>query len=394
MRVAGGRGGDIEDFLFLESARQKSSGRGGKEIQHTNLKSPYPVVRTDVTNNKKGIVRTFVLFEGEDEEEAARMFCLDLFSESLEECKEVLVELIEEKRATSAVTSENEKRNRKYCEIRLPEEADAMKLAERYLAVEEEGDAFRVHATIVESLFPSMKELGTKVGTDKVVHHGYHRFYERHLSGLRAKQIKILEIGLARGSSMNMWCGYFPGAEIFGIDITLHESCQPCKLGEGIYVFSGDTMDEEFVGGLPVEELDVIVDDGAHTPASQLSAFNFLFDKLKDGGVYMIEDIETSYWTRGELYGYKYGGGGVGMREGENIVEIFKNLADSVNREFFTDQWVHSVEYLSDEAVAGVASVEFGQNVIVITKRKGLGDKETYYERYYRMAENVEGYRK
>ena len=98
----------------------------------------------------------------------------------------------------------------------------------------------RYCSDLESAIFPSMRELGELTGTDKVIHHGYHRFYEKWFGGIRGKDLKLLEIGLARGSSMNMWCGYFPGAEIYGIDITLDERCQPCKLGQGIFVFSGD----------------------------------------------------------------------------------------------------------------------------------------------------------
>ena len=245
------------------------------------------------------------------------------------------------------------------------------------------------------ALFPSMKELGALTGTDKVTHHGYHRFYEKWFGGMRGRNLKLLEIGLARGSSMNMWCGYFPAAEIYGIDITLDERCQPCRLGQGIFVFSGDSGDPGFLGGLRKGiggKVQIIVDDGAHTPESQLAAFNYLFtDVLEGGGVYAIEDIETSYWTRGSLYGNEYEGGGVGRRGGKNVVEVFKGLADIVNREFWTGSFSH-VEGLSDEACKQVESVEFGHNLIVIKKRVDGAGEGAYLDRIYRMRDNVEGY--
>jgi hypothetical protein len=97
------------------------------------------------------------------------------------------------------------------------------------------------------------------------------------------------------------------------------------------------------------------------------------------------------------LYGYEFGGGGVGERGGKNVVEVFKGLADSVNREFFTAKGVWGVAGLEDDVVREVESVEFGQNVIIVRKREqsdlgGEDGGEEFYERYYRMAENVEGY--
>lgn len=243
------------------------------------------------------------------------------------------------KRAESAKTSTHERRYRRaYCDLRLHVNADPMSLTKEFIGALG-GDFARVHEMLHSTLYPTMLELGTAVQTDKIVWHGYHRFYEKHFSKLRSRpQLKLLEIGLARGSSMNLWCGYFPTANIYGVDITLHSSCMPCRLADGIFVFSGDTTNSPFMKNLTnvlgSQSMDIIVDDGAHTPESQLSAFNHLFHfALKPGGVYIIEDIETSYWTRGELYGYSYSGGGRDPENpGSNVVNIFKNLADSINR--------------------------------------------------------------
>ena len=78
-------------------------------------------------------------------------------------------------------------------------------------------------ATAEKIIFPTMNVLGTETTTDKVTHHGYHRFYERHFTEFRdQRNLRIFEIGLARGSSTNLWCGYFKTAVIVGVDITLH----------------------------------------------------------------------------------------------------------------------------------------------------------------------------
>jgi hypothetical protein len=64
----------------------------------------------------------------------------------------------------------------------------------------------------------TMEELGGKTHTDKVYHHGYHRFYPFFLEPVRAKNaispIKMLEIGYLHGESFEMWKLYFPGATI------------------------------------------------------------------------------------------------------------------------------------------------------------------------------------
>jgi hypothetical protein len=267
-----------------------------------------------------------------------------------------------------------------------------------------------------------MAPLGWETGTDKVTRHGYHRIYEKYFGEpLRSSAgLKVLEIGLEEGSSMNLWCRYFPTAEIVGVDINLHPDCQPCKLGEGVYVYGGDTRDGELLRRITEKEeegdrqggrgkaeeskqFDIIVDDGAHTPHSQIFAFNFLFKHgLADGGVYFIEDVETSYWTKGELFGNVYGGGGLGRggESGQNIVEVFKKLADEANREFFAERAAEQGDLIGglDWKAAGmVESVEFGPNIIAVKKKNRKNNEDgsnsrMYYDRAYIFSNNVEGY--
>jgi hypothetical protein len=41
---------------------------------------------------------------------------------------------------------------------------------------------------------------------------------------------------------------------------------------------------------------DVVIDDGSHVSAHQITSFYFLFNHLRAGGFYVIEDIQTSFW--------------------------------------------------------------------------------------------------
>jgi len=47
--------------------------------------------------------------------------------------------------------------------------------------------------------------------------------------------------------------------------------------------------------------------------------------------------------------------------------------------------------FLNESAVGAAESVEFGQNCIIITKKKN-GANDQFYNRYYRMSDNVQGY--
>lgn len=52
---------------------------------------------------------------------------------------------------------------------------------------------------------------GSKFGTDKILEHGFHRFYSRHLEIYRGVPgVAMLEIGIAQNKSLQMWLEYFP----------------------------------------------------------------------------------------------------------------------------------------------------------------------------------------
>ena len=40
---------------------------------------------------------------------------------------------------------------------------------------------------------------------------------------------------------------------------------------------------------------DIIVDDGGHSMKQQITSFTYLLPKVRSGGVYIIEDLQTSY---------------------------------------------------------------------------------------------------
>lgn len=113
--------------------------------------------------------------------------------------------------------------------------------------------------------------------------------------------------------------------------------------------------------------LDLIIDDGSHIPWHQVLTFDVLFrELLAPGGTYIIEDIETSYWSsdRASLYNYKIPNAGLG--QGGSVVERFKSIVDVINRKFFArpDFSVigkHKVDHL-------IASISFSRNCIIIEK--------------------------
>jgi hypothetical protein len=41
---------------------------------------------------------------------------------------------------------------------------------------------------------------------------------------------------------------------------------------------------------------DIIIDDGSHLSAHQIATFEHLYGALREGGVYVVEDVQTPFW--------------------------------------------------------------------------------------------------
>ena len=72
---------------------------------------------------------------------------------------------------------------------------------------------------------------------------------------------------------------------------------------------------------------DIIIDDGGHTMQQQITSFKVLFPHVKSGGIYVIEDLHTSY-----PYGPNYPAYYVCGNPCElTAVDLLKMLIDCVN---------------------------------------------------------------
>jgi hypothetical protein len=139
-----------------------------------------------------------------------------------------------------------------------------------------------------------------------IVHkwHHYIPLYDRYFSPYRGKKIKFLEIGVSKGGSLQLWRKYFgDGAIIYGIDIN-----PECEKYNGLsgQVRIGSQADKTFLTRV-VDEMggvDIILDDGSHQMEHVSETLKHLFPLLNNGGLYMIEDLHTSYW---KSYGGEYG---------------------------------------------------------------------------------------
>jgi hypothetical protein len=210
--------------------------------------------------------------------------------------------------------------------------------------------------------------ISRKNDTDKVYHHGYHFFYQQHFNNFRFDKFKMLEIGFGGGASMKTWVEYFPNADITVMDINVElDYSERCR------VIKGDQSNHSDLDSIKnyIGKAKLILDDGSHNPLHQFDTFNFLFKNLLEpGGVYIIEDIEVSYWNpESTLYGYKSGY--------FNLVDSFKKYQEMINSEFT------GVNNLLD-----ISTITFAQNCIIITKK--TDEEKAYFDRHYRFNQCVD----
>jgi len=156
----------------------------------------------------------------------------------------------------------------------------AADLAERYGF---DGDLAAIYAT----------------NRDYEVHkwHHYIPLYDRYLAKYRGTPVRFLEIGVAKGGSLQMWRRFLgERAVLFGIDIR-----KGCAEFDGLFgqVRIGSQDDAEFLFRV-VDEMggiDVVLDDGSHRMSHIEASLRALYPRLAKGGSYMIEDLHAAYWA-------------------------------------------------------------------------------------------------
>lgn len=124
---------------------------------------------------------------------------------------------------------------------------------------------------------------------DKGTIHSYIPSYEKLLSPYR-NGCTIMEVGIAMGYSLKMWGEYFTNSKIIGADINMSFDKAPFADPKFDIILS-DATKPEFLEHVKDYTFDVIIDDGSHMYEDQKATFLLLKDKMKKGGIYIIEDI-------------------------------------------------------------------------------------------------------
>lgn len=156
----------------------------------------------------------------------------------------------------------------------------------------------------------------------RLIHKWWHYFgvYERHLAAYRGEPVRLIEFGVFHGGSLQMWKHFLgPQAQIIGVDIDVRCAAMA---EPGVEIVIGDQEDRQLHAQLREKygEFDIVIDDGGHMMRQQIVTFEELYPAIKPGGIYLAEDLHTSYFPR-------WGGG---YRRPDTFIEYSKKFIDQL----------------------------------------------------------------
>ena len=169
----------------------------------------------------------------------------------------------------------------------------------------------------------------------------------------RNTPVRMLEIGVYKGGSLDMWREYFgEDATIFGIDIDAECAAYATPPNQ---VRIGSQDDPHFLRSVTEEigPLDIVLDDGSHIGRHQRASFDTLFPAVKEGGLYVIEDLHTSYWPVSHEGGYR--------RKG-TAIEHVKTMIDDMHG------WYHR-KAITTPAKDQIGAIHIYDSMVVLEKR-------------------------
>ena len=198
--------------------------------------------------------------------------------------------------------------------------------------------------------------------TDKL-EHGYTAVYEKYFENIRDHKLQILEIGIADGKSLLMWSDYFKNSTIIGIDIHKINLIEKNLDRTNIKVHQGSQSDESFIKEITNNycNFDIIIDDGSHLRKDVIKSFHLLFPHLNNDGLYVVEDMQTSY-------NHFFGGNPFDLKYSNSHMNFFKHLTDRLNYQEIANPF-----YVTNKYDAKIINISFYHNLVFV--RKGVNNK-------------------
>lgn len=203
--------------------------------------------------------------------------------------------------------------------------------------------------------------------------------YDRLFAPMWERPVRLLEIGIQNGGSLEVWSQFFPNAKaIVGCDI--NPDCERLAYDDPrISIVVGDANDPHTQRRVLQQsgQFDIVIDDGSHRSSDIINTFTLFFPYLSEGGIFVAEDLHCSYWDdfEGGLY-HPY-----------SSIRFFERLADVINHEHWgvpkaRGEVLRGIfeEYgcgLDEENLALIHSIEFINSMCVVRKsaaaKNGLG---------------------
>tara|TARA_B100001250_G_scaffold339302_1_gene306626 strand:- start:443 stop:1255 length:813 start_codon:yes stop_codon:yes gene_type:complete len=210
--------------------------------------------------------------------------------------------------------------------------------------------------------YRDLKSISSIYKTDKL-EHGYIEIYESYFSKIRHDKLKILEIGIADGKSLLTWSDYFENSQIIGIDIHNINIVEKKLDRKNIEIHQGSQSDKNFINEIikKYSDFDIIIDDGSHISKDVKASFDLLFPALKNNGLYIVEDMQTSY-------NHFFGGNPFDLKYSSSHMNFFKNLTDRLNYQEIANPF-----YLKKKYDSEIINVSFYHNMVFV--RKGENNK-------------------
>lgn len=187
-----------------------------------------------------------------------------------------------------------------------------------------------------------------------IVHkwHHYLPIYDRYLSPWRGRPVRMLEIGVSLGGSLQLWRKFLgPEAILFGVDID--PACAKFD-GQAAQVRIGSQSDPEFLRRVVAEMggVDIVLDDGSHVSEHIRTSLDTLYPLMVDGGLYLVEDLHACYWRR-------FGGG---YRRQGSFVEAVKTMIDDLHH------WYHDQGERVAATAGHLGAIHVYDSMVVLEK--------------------------
>lgn len=195
--------------------------------------------------------------------------------------------------------------------------------------------------------------------SDRMAHkwHHYLEIYDRHLARFRNTPARFLELGVFQGGSLQVWRRYFgEQAQVHGLDI--NPACAAID-DPDLRIHIGDQTDQTLLDRIVGEAggLDIVIDDASHSSPHQIATFEYLYPRLSENGIYIVEDVHASYWP--DLGG--------GLRRPGTFMEYAKRLLDKLHADYI----VENDPVAADTSFAAMTNgIFFYDSIVVFEKRR------------------------